>query len=72
MPAKTATAKTTRAPRKRRSSSASVSPERRHQMIEEFAYFRAAQRGFEGGDPVADWLLSEQEVDRLLSETRAN
>jgi hypothetical protein len=28
---------------------------------------RAAARGFSGGDPVADWLDSEREVDALLS-----
>jgi hypothetical protein len=38
-------------------------------MIEEAAYFRAEARDFEGGDPVADWLLSEQEIDDLLSQT---
>ena len=37
-------------------------------MIEEAAYFKAEQRGFQGGDPVADWLMSEQEVDTLLSQ----
>lgn len=31
--------------------------------IAEGAYFRAAQRGFVGGDPVQDWLDAEQEVD---------
>jgi ABC-type transporter Mla subunit MlaD len=35
-------------------------------MIEEAAYFRAQQRGFEGGDPVADWLEAESEIDRML------
>jgi hypothetical protein len=37
-------------------------------MIEETAYFRAERRGFTGGDPVNDWLLSESEVDELLSQ----
>ena len=44
-----------------------VSAEQRHVLIAEAAYRRAEQRGFEGGDPVADWLESEKEVDALLS-----
>ncbi len=31
--------------------------------IAEAAYFRASQRGFEGGDPVEDWLDAEREID---------
>jgi hypothetical protein len=38
-------------------------------MIAENAYFRAEKRGFRDGDPVADWLLSEKEVDDLLSKS---
>ena len=45
-----------------------VSERQRIHMIEEAAYFKAEQRGFQGGDPVADWLMSEQEVDNLLSQ----
>jgi len=55
--------------RKTQSKSVNVSPEERRQMIEESAYFRAQQRQFQGGDPVADWLTSEQEVDELLSQS---
>jgi len=44
-----------------------VSDDRRHALIAETAYLRAAARGFSGGDPVADWLESEREVDALLS-----
>ena len=44
-----------------------VSADQRRAMIAECAYFRAAARGFSGGDPVADWLASECEVDALLS-----
>ncbi len=44
-----------------------VSAEQRHALIAESAYLRAAARGFTGGDPVADWLASEREVDALLS-----
>lgn len=44
-----------------------ISAEQRLAMIAEFAYLRAEQRGFHMGDPVADWLDSEREVDELLS-----
>jgi hypothetical protein len=46
-----------------------VSAEQRRAMIAESAYRRAERRGFEGGDPVADWLDSEKEVDALLSRS---
>ena len=46
---------------------APLSDDRRHALIAETAYLRAAARGFSGGDPVADWLESEREVDALLS-----
>jgi len=44
----------------------SLSPEERHRRIEQAAYFRALQRGFNGGDPVEDWLAAEREINRLL------
>lgn len=44
-----------------------LSAEQRHALIAESAYLRAAARGFTGGDPMADWLASEREVDALLS-----
>jgi Protein of unknown function (DUF2934) len=40
-----------------------VSPEQRRKMIEEAAYYRALERGFEGGDPIEDWLNAELEID---------
>lgn len=45
----------------------SVSADQRHTMIAESAYRRAEARGFQGGDPVQDWLEGEKEVDALLS-----
>jgi Protein of unknown function (DUF2934) len=45
-----------------------LSPQLREEMIREAAYFRAEKRGFDGGDPLADWLSSEQEVDTALSK----
>jgi hypothetical protein len=46
-----------------------VSAEQRRGMIAEAAYRRAERRGFDGGDPVADWLESEREVDVLMSRS---
>lgn len=37
----------------------------RHSMIATAAYYRAQQRGFIGGDHVADWLASEAEIDAM-------
>jgi len=65
----TTSAKASRPARKTRPRSITVTPEQRRQMIEESAYFRAQQRDFRGGDPVADWLLSEKEVDALLTQS---
>ena len=45
--------------------------EQRQRMIEEAAYYRAQRRGFVGGDPVADWLEAEAEVDQMLAQTGA-
>ena len=39
----------------------------RHGMIACEAYLRAEKRGFQGGDPVLDWLEAEAKVDRGLS-----
>ncbi len=35
-------------------------------MIAEAAYYRAERRGFQGGDPVADWLEAEVEIEAML------
>lgn len=39
----------------------------RRRMIAEAAYFRAKARGFTGGDPAADWLAAEREIERQLN-----
>ena len=44
-----------------------VSPQERQRMIEEAAYFRAEQRGFDVGGEWDDWLLAEAEIDRLIA-----
>jgi len=41
-------------------------PANRDEMIAVAAYFRAERRGFAPGDPKADWLAAEAEIDRLL------
>ena len=45
-----------------------LSPELREEMIREAAYYRAERRGFQGGDALADWLASEEEVKTALSQ----
>jgi hypothetical protein len=34
----------------------------RQRMIAEAAYFRALNRGFQGGDPIDDWIAAEVEI----------
>ncbi|MDH3276164.1 MAG: DUF2934 domain-containing protein [Gammaproteobacteria bacterium] len=46
-----------------------VSAGSRHEMIAKAAYYRAEKRSFQGGDPVADWLFCEKQVDAYLSKT---
>jgi len=50
----------------------SVSLEERHQLIAQAAYFRAAQRSFEPGQELDDWLRAEAEINGRLSQPRAN
>jgi hypothetical protein len=38
------------------------------QMVAEKAYFRALNRGFQGGDPVEDWLIAEREINEKFSK----
>ena len=58
-----------RAARKTAAVTRTVSADQRHAMIAERAYLRAELRGFQGGDPVQDWLEGEREVDALLSRS---
>jgi hypothetical protein len=46
-------------------------PEERHRMIAEEAYYRAQRRGFHGGDPLQDWLAAEAEIERRLGRRNA-
>ena len=45
---------------------ARLSPEERHRLIAEAAYFRASRRGFDGAAEVEDWLAAEAEIDGKL------
>jgi hypothetical protein len=36
---------------------------RREEQIALAAYYKAQQRGFQGGNPVEDWLAAEREFD---------
>ncbi len=47
-----------------------VSAAERQHMVAEAAYFLAENRGSDGGDPVADWLEAEAEVNARLGETQ--
>ena len=67
--AKKVAKKTARRPQGSRKKLVEVPAERRHEMIAKAAYYRAESRHFQGGDPVADWLYCEKEVDALLSKT---
>lgn len=47
---------------------AAPSPEQRHAMIAEAAYYRAQRRGFAPGAELQDWLAAEAEIDHALAE----
>lgn len=39
-------------------------------MIAEAAYYRAAARGFQGGDPLDDWLAAEAEITDMTQQQK--
>lgn len=43
-----------------------ITPEEKHRMICEAAYYIAERRGFAGGNPEADWLEAETQVQSYL------
>jgi hypothetical protein len=51
----------------RKATKLEVTPEQRHFMIAEAAYYRAERRGFEGGYEWQDWMDAEAEIDRLIT-----
>lgn len=44
-----------------------VTPEERHRMISEAAYYKAERRGSHEADPDRDWYEAEAEIDGQLS-----
>ena len=44
-----------------------VTVEQRHNYIEVAAFYVAQRRGFSPGNPIEDWAMAEQEVDRLIA-----
>ena len=51
---------------KQNSGSGKGLPARQQEMIAVAAYYRAEHRGFHEGDPVADWLEAEAEIEKML------
>jgi hypothetical protein len=47
-----------------------VTPEQRHFMIAEAAYYRAERRGFEGGYEWQDWMDAEAEIERMIASKK--
>ena len=56
--------------RAKKSKSKGNGSDKRAILIQQMAYFIAEERGFQGGDPVQDWLAAEQRVDEMLKENR--
>jgi hypothetical protein len=48
-----------------------IDPDLRHRMISEAAYHRYAERGYEDGYDLDDWLQAEAEVDHVLLRRQA-
>lgn len=44
-----------------------VTPEQRENYIEVAAFYIAERRGFASGDPMADWLEAQAEIDRAIA-----
>jgi len=66
MPKSSKTAPSPRSGQKRRKNPVNISVKQREKMIAEAAYYLAEQRGFDGGDPMADWLQAESQIEKLL------
>lgn len=46
----------------------SIDPAKRHKLIAEAAYHRAAKRGFAPGGELKDWFEAEAEIRQLLGQ----
>jgi len=49
-----------------------MTADQRQSMIQTAAYLRAEKRGFQGGNPVKDWVDAEREIDAMLKGTSRN
>ena len=49
-----------------------IDPDLRHRMISEAAYHRYAERGYEDGFDLDDWLQAEAQVDHVLLDRRTS
>ncbi|QGU32332.1 DUF2934 domain-containing protein [Thermochromatium tepidum] len=50
---------------------ATVSEEKRQDMIREAAYYKAEKRNFAPGHEAEDWAMAEREIDELIARARA-
>jgi hypothetical protein len=50
------------------SATKTISPEQRHAMIQEAAYYIAEQRGFDASSDMDDWLVAEAFIDGQLGD----
>jgi hypothetical protein len=48
-----------------------ISAEERHHLIKEEAYLSACERGFSGGEELADWLKAERKIDENTTPQNA-
>jgi hypothetical protein len=47
---------------------ASLDDENRYSMVAEAAYYRALERGFQGGSPEDDWYAAEADIQRVYAQ----
>lgn len=47
-----------------------ITTDERRRRIEQAAYRRAEERGFNSGDPMEDWLVAEREINRQLPSSQ--
>ena len=52
-----------------KSTNQTMTADQRYSMIQTAAYLRAEKRGFQGGNPVQDWVDAEHEIDGVLKGT---
>lgn len=63
-------AKTPRKKAVRQSKLTEISPEERHRMIAEAAYYMAKGRNFEMGDQASDWFMAELKIDAYINNIK--